>query len=173
MKRRVREDLKKTFIGSVGWLFADLLLVLAMLFLIANTISQPKLPVAHAEKPKAKPTVTVAPPRLEQAYHRFSITIDPNRLLNKDVNERNAVIQQVRAQKFLHNRNAGLVIVYGGAPTTADIGTATNIANTVYAILKDLGKHDATFARVSTYDPLYVLGGSLQMVNLDIFLFAQ
>ena len=53
------------------------------------------------------------------------------------------------------------------------LGTATSIATTVYAILKDLGKHDATFTRVSTYDPLYVLGGNLQEVSLDIFLFAQ
>jgi hypothetical protein len=129
MKKRAREDLKKTFIGSVGWLFADLLLVLAMLFLIANTISQPKPPVAHAAKAKAKPTATVAPPRLEQTYHRFSITVDPNRLLNNNANAKNAVIRQVQAQTFLHNRNAGLVIVYDGAPTTADIRNGNKHSN--------------------------------------------
>ena len=172
MKRRirVREDLQKTFMGSAGWLFADLLLALAMLFLIANTISQPPV---QARKPTATPTATAAPPlRLEQGYHRFSITIDPAKLLNNDVSERNAVIQQVKGQTFLHNRSAGLIIIYGGAPTTADIGTALNVANAVYSILIDLGKHDPTFGRVSKYDPLYLLGGDPTVMKLDIFLFA-
>ena len=115
----------------------------------------------------------VSPPRLEQGYHRFSITIDPNALLNNDPNEQKHVIQQVKAQGFLHGRSAGLVIVYGGAPTTNDISTATSIANAVYSILLGLGKHDTTFARLSKYDPLYLLGGDPTIVSLDIFLFSQ
>lgn len=173
MKRRAREDLKKTFMGSAGWLFADLLLALAMLFLVANTISLPKPPRVTTHTTKAKATSTpLVPLRLEQGYHRFSITIDPNRILNNDTGEINSVIQQVKAQTFLHNRSAGLIIVYGGAPTTNDIGTAMDIANTIYSILINLGKHNATFARVSKYDPLYLLGGDPTIVKLDIFLFA-
>jgi hypothetical protein len=172
MRRRGREDLKKTFMGSAGWLFADLLLALAMLFLVANTIPLPALSIAHAQaKSKAKP-MTI--PHLEQTYHRFSITVDPIRVMNNnDVGERNAIVRQVLAQKFLHNRSAGLVIVYDGAPTINDIANATAIATTIYNILSVLGKQNATFARTSKYDPLYLLGGDPTIVKLDIFLFAQ
>ncbi len=172
MKSRVREDLRKPFTGLVGWLFADLLLALAMLFLIANTVSLPEPLTKSKATPTAHPTVE-SPLRLEQGYHRFSILIDPHRLLNNDNSERNIVIQQVKAQVFLHNRSVGLVIVYGGAPTTADIKTAITIANTIYGMLIDLGKHDPTFLRISKYDPLYLLGGVTTVVKLDIFLFAQ
>ena len=172
MKKRGREDLKKTFMGSAGWLFADLLLALAMLFLVANTISLTKPPIVHAQtKHKATPKPTT-PLRLEQHYHRIFITIDRNNLLNNDPNERNIIIQQVKAQKFLRNRQAGLIIAYNGAQNTDDIGTATSVANTVYSILLAQGKHDPTFAKVSQYDALYVLGGNTTLVTLDIFLFA-
>lgn len=176
MKSRSREDLKKSFMGSAGWLFADLLLALAMLFLIANTVAQPKPPSLVHAKATATATATAKaflPLRLEQSYHRFSITIDPNRLLSNDPAEETHVMQQVKSQSFLHNRSVGLVIVYGGAPTTNDIGTANSIANDVYSILIDMGKHDATFGRVSKYDPLYLLGGDPTVVKLDMFLFAS
>jgi hypothetical protein len=172
MKKRKREDLKKTFMGSAGWLFADLLLALAMLFLVANTISLPKPPVVHAAaKRKAAPT-PIVPLRLEQHYHRILIIIDRTSLSNNDPGERNAIIRQVKAQKFLHNRQAGLIIAYNGASTTDDIGTAFAVDNAVYSILIDQGKHDPTFAKVSQYDPLYILGGNTAIVTLDIFLFA-
>ena len=152
---------------------ADLLLALAMLFLIANTVSQPKPPSVHAHITPTSTSKVITPPRLEQGYHRFSITIDPNALLNNDVNEQNHIIQQVKSQGFLRGRNAGLVIIYGGAPPVNDIPTATSIANDVYSILLSLGKQDVTFARLSKYDPLYLLGGDPTIVKLDIFLFSQ
>lgn len=173
MKQRGREDLKKTFMGSAGWLFADLLLALAMLFLVANTIPLPKTSVVQAGP---KPTATAKPttqPHLEQTYHRFSIVVDPNAVLNNDEGENNAIIRQVLAQKFLRNRSAGLIIVYDGAPTTDDIGTALNVSASIYTVLLNLGKHNTTFARTSKYDPLYLLGGNATNVKIDIFLFAQ
>ena len=169
MKKRAREDLKKTFMGSAGWLFADLLLALAMLFLVANTIPLPNI------SPPVIPKATATPPvplRLEQHYHRISITIDRTNLMNNDPGERNAIIQQIKAQKFLHNRQAGLIIAYNGAQNIDDIGNATSAANAVYAILINQGKHDPTFAKVSQYDALYILGGDPTIVTLDIFLFA-
>jgi len=178
MKRFARENLSKTFMGSVGWLFADLLLALSMLFLLANTISLPKPPLVHAQKPTAKATSTLKPtptppPHLEQNYHPFTITIDPNKLFSNDAGERNAVIQQVEAQQFLNNRHAGLIVAYGGAPTDNDIGTAFKISDAIYGILLDLGKHDPTFSGVARYKHLYTLGASPTTVEIDIFLFAQ
>jgi hypothetical protein len=171
MRKRGREDLKKTFIGSAGWLFADLLLALAMLFLVANTIPLPALAIAHPLiKSETKPATI---PHLEQTYHRFSITVDPILVMNKNVGERNSIVRKILAQSFLRNRSAGLVIVYDGAPTTNDIANATAVATTIYNILTALGKQNATFARIAKYDPLYLLGDDAATVKLDIFLFAQ
>lgn len=78
MKKRRREDLKKTFMGAAGWLFADLLLALAMLFLVANTISLTKPPIVHAQA-KHKTTPKPAPP----PYAWSNITIASSLLLTE------------------------------------------------------------------------------------------
>ncbi len=169
MGSRVREDLRKSVLVSTGWLFADLLLALAMLFLAVNTVSQPE-----SLKVMAKPSPTAVPPqRLEQNYHTFIITIDRNKLLGNDSGEKSAIVNQVQGQKFLRGRSAGLIIVYGGAPTINDMGTALNIARVVYATLLNFGKRNATFAKVSAYNPLYLLGADLSKVQIDVFLFAK
>ncbi len=169
MGSRVREDLRKSVLVSTGWLFADLLLALAMLFLAVNTISQPKQTEIH--KVTARPT-PIPPQRLEQGYHRFTITVTSDKLLANDADEKSNITNQIQEQKFLHGRKAGLIIVYGGAPTTNDISTALNIAQHVYDTMQSFGKKEATFAKVSDYDPLYLLGGKLSTVQIDIFLFA-
>jgi hypothetical protein len=56
MSRQVRDDLRGPFIVSAGWLFADMLLALAVLFLAADTISFPKPP---------PPMLTVSPMNLK------------------------------------------------------------------------------------------------------------
>lgn len=171
------EDRKDTFVVAVGWLFADLLLALAMLFLAANTIGihppptpPPVTPVPTRVAIRPSPTSI---PHLEQTFHRFTINIDPNGLLSGSQSAINAVIQQVEGQLFLKKRRAGLAIVYGGAPDDSQIGRAENIANKVYNILHDLGKHNKTFTNISQYDPLYLLGGNSNTITIDIFLFAQ
>jgi hypothetical protein len=63
--------------------------------------------------------------------------------------------------------------VYGGAPAFKDISTALSVARTVYSTLTEFGKKDATFAKVSKYDPLYLLGEDSSKVEIDIFLFAH
>ena len=122
--------------------------------------------------PSPSPTA-VPPQRLEQNYHTFIITIDRNKLLDNDSGAKSTIINQVQGQKFLRGRSAGLIIVYGGAPTINDVNTALSIAQIVSDTLLDFGKKDATFAKVSTYNPLYLLGGDLSQVRIDIFLFAK
>lgn len=161
---------------SVGWLFADLLLALAMIFLLANT-------VGSSNKPKLKPTPTptrVLPtptptplPRLELKFHEFTINVDPNGLLNNSQSATVSVEQQVKAQAILRGRNVGLVIAYGGAPGDSQIGQAQAIAGKVYGILKFLGKQGFAFTRSSYYNTLYDLGGSPNIVTIDVYLFAQ
>lgn len=169
---------RRTTAVSVGWLFADLLLVLAMLFLVANTITtvKPKptpTPIAGIT-PTPTPSPTPTPVlRLETTYQQFAITIDYNGLLANSQSAINNAKQQIQAQQLLNGRNVGLAIVYGGAPTQGDIGTAQNIARKIYDVLRTLGKEGFAFTKASYYDPLYVLGSNLQSVVIDVYLFIK
>ena len=167
MSKQYRKNSSSPSMVSVGWLFADLLLALAVLFLLANTVGSPLKPM---------PTPTQIPtqlPRLELTFHEFKINIDPNALLNDSQSTINAVKQQVRAQAFLQGRSAGLVIVYGGAPDTSQIGQAQAIAGKVYNVLKMLGKEGFAFTRASYYDTLFSLYSTNTIVILDVYLFAN
>ncbi len=172
MNRPFRKDRKGPLIVAAGWLFADMLLALAMLFLAANTLAvhPPPLPTRVPTHP---PVTSTPAPYLEQTFHRFKIAIDASGLLSGSQSARNAVVQQVEAQSFLQGRKAGLAIVYGGAPNDNQIVRAEDIANKVYDILHGLGKQNETFTYISRYDPLYLLGGNSNTVTIDIFLFAQ
>jgi hypothetical protein len=181
MKKSFREDRKGTFIVASGWLFADMLLALAMLFLVSNTIgihppvptptpTSTHVPTAAAASPTPIPTPA---PHLEQKPHRFSINIDANALLSGNQSSSDAVVRQITAQPFLRGRKAGLAIVYGGAPDDTQISIADDIANKIYAIFHNLGKRNAGFTNIASYDPLYLLGGDLNKVVIDIFLFAN
>ena len=94
---------------SAGWLFADLLLVLAMLFLAANTLG------IHPPPPTPKPTPTVTPTQaplaqLEQKYHEFPIYVDRQAFLANDPAAVSSVTQQIVSQAFLRGRSAGLIV---------------------------------------------------------------
>lgn len=170
-KKTLKEDIRGSFSMSAGWLFADLLLVLAMLFLAANTMG------IHPPPPLPTPTpVTPTPnilPQLEQSYHRFPIRVDTTALLAGDRNAANSVMHQIQSQGFLQGRSVGLIIAYGGAPSVAQIGRAESVATKVYGLVQRLGGQDATFSNTRHYDPLYILGGNANTISIDIFLFAQ
>jgi hypothetical protein len=163
-----------------GWLFADLLLALAVIFLAANTVGiKPKPIPTPTPRPIVSPTPTQTPtptpePRLDFAYHRITLTnVDFNGLLNNSSSAINDVEQQLRSQNVLHGRSVGLAIVYGGAPTDGDITQAFAISDKVYAILRSLGHSNFAFQRASYYDHLYVLGNDPGTVVIDVFLFKQ
>ncbi len=167
-KRSFREDLKRSFNLSAGWLFADLLLALAMLFLAANTI---------AIKPTLKATPTAAPttlPRLELNYHTLVLNVDSNGLLNNSQSAIDNVKQQVRHLLSPYkNRRAGLVLAYGGAPTDNDIRTALKVAGKVEDILKTFEQENFVFVKTVYHEPYHNLGVSLDNVTLEVYLFAQ
>src|SRR5260370_29567810 len=104
-----------------GWLFADLLLALMVIFLAA----QPPFPKVLPKTPTPTPTVTPTPtlePRLDFTYHRFTMNnVDYNGILSNNSSAVRTVEQFINGQTTLRNRNAGLVIVYDGAPSDADI----------------------------------------------------
>lgn len=182
MHRNGKND-RNSFITSAGWLFADMLLALTMLFLVANTIAVKPLPTRAkgkitptATKVSITPTPTPTPtplPRLELNFHEFTINVDPQGLLNNSQSAINSVKQQVKAQPVVRGRSVGLVIAYGGAPDDSQISRAQAIAGKVYNALKSFGKQDSVFGRASYYNTLYLLGGNPNKVTLDIYLFAK
>src|SRR5258707_15278030 len=86
MKKPFKEDQQGMFIVAAGWLFADMLLALAMLFLAANTIGIHPPPLPPATTPTSKSIAATPTPtpiaHLEQKFHRFMINVDANGLLN-------------------------------------------------------------------------------------------
>ena len=169
-KTSFREDLKRSFTLSAGWLFADLLLALAMLFLAANTIAikPPPFPTPTAE---AKPT---ALPSLELNPIILTLHIDHNGLLNNSQSAINDVKQQVRQQMSRYKtRRAGFVLAYGGAPTDNDIPTAIQVASKVENILKTFEQENFVFIKTVYHDPYHDLGVSSDLVTLEVYLFAQ
>lgn len=149
-----------------GWLFADLLLALALLFFTTSVSIRP-VPT----KPTPNPIQTH--PRLELNKHRIQLVINAGGVLQDAPDAVNDFKRQIRGQAVLHLRYVGLVIVYGGASNVNQIDTAITLAQKIYNALRSLGKGWSVFSRASYYDPLYVLGGDLNTVTLDIFLFAK
>lgn len=163
-----------------GWLFADLLLAFMVIFLAAQPPFPKVVPSTPTPTPTPAPTLAVSPtptpePRLDFIYHRFTLSnVDYNGILSNQSSAINAVEQFLNGQTVLRNRSAGLVIVYDGAPTDADIGVAQNIAQALMNnVLKVMGRHGPLFQRVSYYNPLYLFGPDHGTVVIDIYLFTQ
>ena len=164
-----------------GWVFADLLLALAILFMAANTlgVKPPSTPKAHVPTPTPTPTITPTPtpkpePALEQTAHRIILTnVDFNGLLNDSPQAVNDFKQRIRGQSFLTNRSVGITIGYAGAPTDNDISQADTIVNKFYGILQSLGQDGFAFQRSSYYDPLFVLQAPPTTIKIDVYLFKQ
>jgi hypothetical protein len=162
-----------------GWLFADLLLALAVIFLSANTVGvKPKVIATPIPTPTPTPTLAPTPsptplPRLELHKHTIVVSIDANGLLNNSPDAINSLKQEMRAQSILRGRSVGLVIAYGGASDDSQIGKAQAVAVKVMSVLMSLGSGGFAFSRASYYDPLYLLGGDINTAVIDVYLFAQ
>lgn len=171
MKRRMIEDIRGSFSMSAGWLFADLLLVLAMLFLAANTMG------IHPPSPPVPVTPTPTPQKvlaqLEQKHHPFTISVDTAALLRGDQKAANSVKQQIAGQTFLKGRSAGLIIVYGRAHADCKAERAYDIAQMVYQLVHQLGQSDPTFSKTVDYDTLCNIRSDVNKIDIDIFLFVQ
>jgi hypothetical protein len=174
MRQPQRRTRQQDTILLSGWLFADLLLALSVIFLVNNTaFHAPARPRPTPTPPVVAVTATPTPvPHLELTPYRIKININGS-------NSGNMVRQQVQHDKNLQGRRVGLVIIYTGAPTDNDIGIAQQTDEQIKASLQSLDT--SGFSAASYYDrsdltpstDLYVLDQPSSFVMLDIYLFAQ
>lgn len=175
MKRKIlKEDIRGSFSMSAGWLFADLLLVLAMLFLAANTMGiHPPPPVVHVTPtPTPSPTPKILA-QLDPSHHPFTIDVSRAAFLKNDP----AAITTVKQAIISHipaGRSVGLIIAYGTASSNCQSEGAYAVATDVYTLVHQLGQSDpATFGRAVPYGPLCNLSDNINQIEVDMFLFAQ
>ena len=179
MRKFSHEEGKGPFILSAGWLFADLLLAVAMLFLAANTVSIPKpppTPVAkHPTHVPSKPTqIPTSNPRvLEHNYCRIPLTIsDLSGFQNSLSSAKNQLEPQLKAidlHGFLRGRKVGIAIAYGGA-SDGNEGRGVNVSGQTYEVLKDLAAQSTPFTGTSYYDNLFTKLFSPNTVVIDVYL---
>ncbi len=177
MNRRIRGDLKNFFSISAGWLFADLLLALAMVFLASNTFVYTRPAVKPTPTHPSTPT-PVTRRILESNYCRILLDDrDPNKLSNDTQFAIATLEPQITSIGFLRDRQAGLAIAYGGLDNILDQDQQTrgfNMAKTTYAVLQDLGSKEQspviTFKTTSYYEPLFTGFFSSRTVEIDIYL---
>jgi hypothetical protein len=158
-----------------GWLFADLLLALAVIFLVANS-------VAHVPAPPSIPTptpvatATPAPlPVLDLNYIEVPLTqVDYAKLHQKDPSAIAAIEEQIIANPNLAGKCAGLVLTFGGSAGDSN-GVGTQAANDVdKIILPRLGTIDhkefRSFA-VAVSRPFFAPGQPVGQILLDVYVY--
>lgn len=173
-KRTTKADLRGSFSMSAGWLFADLLLVLAMLFLAANTMG------IHPPPPPPTPTpvVHVTPPSkqrvLEHTYCEILIDDSNSAKFSSDLNFAEQIFEpQIMAKApYLNGRQVGLAIASGGTDAN-NTALGTNLATMTYRVLQDMGNKGSIFKVTSYYGALFSLGAPSRKITLDIYLIVR
>jgi hypothetical protein len=165
---------------TAGWLFAELLLGIALVFLISSPGAQPAPAATPTPTQFVPPTPTpkVAPPLELQPFTLPVTGIDVNGLVKnnpKAVNDfQDKIMSQVAARQLngqpLVALCAGLVIPYGGDPAASDqIGKAMTRA------LKSLGTNSAKqgqFFKLTAYHaPLVWLDQPYGTVKLEVYVY--
>ncbi len=169
--------------GGTGWLFADLMLALAMLFIAAASAgTAPSSQAAPHPKPAPSPTVTpgpqvtasptMAPKRLLPLpldLTPVTVTlknIDPNAVLNGDPVQADAIRKAVLTDHRLAGRQAGLVILFGGGDVNSHEYRQLDLK--IWSFLTGPGSSTGLFSAARPLD--YWGGGPLTQFQLDIYL---
>lgn len=162
--------------SAAGWLFADLLLVLAMLFFAANTMGVHPPPTL-TPTPLVQMTVSPKRPVLEHNYCQIVLNNDnPDTFRNQLSFAIEALEPQINSVNFLHGRQVGLAIVYGGVNNMNDEGERNQgiaTATQTYLVLKDLATHGSVFNRASYFDPLVTGQFGSDKVIIDVYLIVR
>jgi hypothetical protein len=159
--------------GTIGWLFADLMLALAMAFLVATTVGQPPPPKAAPAPTTARPSTTAANPPNEPVLElnpvSLKVLIDWQALLGGDPVVTAALQQQIQSEAALAGRRAGLVLTFGGASGGKE-GLGKSIAERVNSVLTELGGQGFVF-NGAVYRAFIDTGAPQEELTIDVYLF--
>jgi hypothetical protein len=157
--------------GGAGWLFADLLLALAMAFLLATTVGSPppKTPpkVHPAHQPSSHPKQP-PPLELDPVHIKFTIA-DPDGLVTGS----SSAVAAVRATILkmtggIKSRSAGIVLLFG---SNSSYPSYEQVDQAVENILKSLSGTGQIFDAQTRYVPFLSLLGPTQF-SMDVYLFS-
>ena len=157
-----RTDSGQALFGGTGWLFADLMVALAMAFLVATTVgfpTPPPKPPAHrvtGAHPGRHPATKPPQPALDFSWIDIKITIDPNDLLNNGTATETQIRNVISTNRDLASHCTGkfksgcvgLVLLFGGvlAGGQSDYTNAGHLDNAVWKILTtELGPESSLF----------------------------
>lgn len=170
------------FFGAAGWLFADLLLALAVVFLVANSVGQPPLPPTSATptptftptpsptpSPTPIPTPTPLPQGLDRNYITVNVRVDYNLLATGDPGTIGAIQQQLLSDPRLAGKSAGLVITLGGSSGGTNengLDSATRVDDALAA-----SAAQSSLFQDTVYRPFFNTGASLGQIEVDVYVF--
>lgn len=162
---------------NVGWLFADLLLALTVIFLVANasgTIAHPPTPPTPTPTATLIPTPTLVPTPPPLVLHPITLqlTVDPSGLLSTPPNP-NVIAQamaQVKADPQLRGKRAGLVLTFGGASNAAPGQGITDAQAFDSEVLTALGKQNYVFIN-TVYREFFTLGADPSNFTVDVYVY--
>jgi hypothetical protein len=181
-RRRTRADASSsshTIFGSTGWLFADLLLALALVFLLAATFivpmpkqsnpppptPTPSTPTPTPSTPTPTPSPTESPePALDLKYIKVPLDINPD-----DISA-SSVQSAIAADPKLAGRQAGLVILFAGGPYNGS--QWEQIDAQVWTILQGMDTSTPLF-KVAVSRKFWDGTLSPSQVELNVYLFKE
>ncbi len=168
-------DVGHSFFGGTGWLFADLMVALAVVFLVATTVgfpAPPKPAAAHHPAP-GKPAAKHPEAALDLNPVTIKITnLDYNGLLNNSPTVINSVRNAIRGNAGVRSRQAGLVLLFDGANSQdpSDQALAIDVDRKVQRILRSLGAQNILF-QVAVYRNFLDLTEPPSNFHMDVYLF--
>lgn len=161
-RRHIRFE--RSIFSLAGWLFADLLLVLALVFLAT---SSPWIAGARA-KPQPTPSPVIC--GMDKVPQFVTVAVsDPSGLRVPTQNAIKSFAANIRHSNLTRNakRIAGLVEVFGGS---ADVGDGVSFASGAIIALKAMiGQHFIFSSQTAFFKPLW--DGTLRSNQVSIYVF--
>lgn len=173
--------------GGAGWLFADLMLALAVAFLVADTVSPPppssppkavqsRSAVHHRPTPKPAPSASPSGPALDLSYITTFLTVDPASLQAGSTQAEASIRTQVARISGLTGRRVGLVLLFAGDPdlnNQTDRNAAISLDQKMARVLAGLSINGGLAFQVAVYRDFINFGFEPDTVELNIYLFKQ
>lgn len=147
-----------------GWLFADLFIGLALIFMVGNTQNVPIIQPTPTATLAPTPTPTPQPPPSidpKDLIIQFSVP-NPDVTIGGDHTATQALLGKIENQLSTHGdhgRRVGIVLVYSG--------TNDALAQAVAAALPSAGREFQS----AIYREYFITGAPVSTLKLDVFFF--